>query len=160
MTVPSNLPSDPLGYRFSGVADLKAGGVQQGSSEYATADVRLMAADGQTPLTSFPVSLTAGAGAEAVDRGDGTDDEQAVASAAGLRLLGFACKETTGSAGSAFNLRNGTSNAGALLYTVTLGANESRGEWFGPDGIAAASGIWLERTDGNTTVVVFWKVVA
>lgn len=160
MSISSNLPSDPLGYRFAGVAGKMQGGTQQGSTDYSTADVRLMSSDGQTPLLYVPVS---GAGihvaATAVDSSNGIDDELVVGAQAGLRLLGFSSQEATAAAGAAFYLRNGTSNAGALLYAVTLGANESRGEWFGPDGIAAASGIWLERTDGNVLVVTYYKVV-
>jgi hypothetical protein len=98
--------------------------------------------------------------ATATDPGGTTTSLQVVGATTSLRLVGFSARETTGTAGSVFNVRHGTSNAGALLATVSLGANESAREWFGPDGIAAASGIWLERVSGSTTFVGYSKVAA
>ena len=84
---------------------------------------------------------------------------QAVAAATGLRLLGFAVRETTGSGPAMILLRYGTSVAGPPLTIVSLGAYESAREWYGPDGINAAAGIYLERTSGSTQVTVYSKVV-
>jgi hypothetical protein len=84
---------------------------------------------------------------------------QAVAAVAGLRLLGFAAKETTGSANALIFLRWGTSTSGYPLTIVSLGPNESAREWYGPDGINATAGIYLERSSGSTQVVVYSKVV-
>lgn len=104
-------------------------------------------------------STAALAAATALDAGDeAATDEAIAAAAAGTRLVGFSARETTGTAGSVFNIRHGTSNAGTVLVTVSLGVNESSRAWFGPDGIAAASGIWLERVSGQTSFVGYYKV--
>ncbi len=178
MTLAANLPTDPLGYRFAGPAGWLPSGTRVGSTDYAYAHVQLYKADGtvlvgqQAMASSIPVALASdqsvvpisGTGihvaATAVDSSSGTDDELVVGAAAGLRLMGFSCQEATGSATANFYLRNGTNNSGALLYAVTVAANESRGEWFGPAGIASASGIWIERVSGNVLVVTYYKAVA
>lgn len=99
--------------------------------------------------------------ATATDAGDEAATDEAIAgAAANTRLVGFSARETTGTAGAVFNIRHGTSNAGALLVTVSLGPNESAREWYGPDGIAAASGLWLERVTGQTSFVGYSKVAS
>jgi hypothetical protein len=91
----------------------------------------------------------------------GTGDTAVVAATAGLRLLGFACAETAGTPAVAeLNLRHGADVSGAILVPVKLLANESRADWFGPDGIAVASGIFLDRVSGTTQITVFTKVVS
>lgn len=106
-------------------------------------------------------STAALAAATATDAGDESGTDEAIAAAAaGTRLVGFSARETTGAAGAVFNIRHGTSNAGALLVTVSLGPNESTREWYGPDGIAAASGVWLERVSGQTSFVGYAKVAS
>jgi hypothetical protein len=98
--------------------------------------------------------------ATAVDCGDKASTDEAIAAAgAGTRLIGFSARETTGTAGAVFNIRHGTSNAGTILVTVSLTSGESAREWYGVDGIAAASGVWLERVTGTTQVVGYAKVV-
>jgi hypothetical protein len=74
--------------------------------------------------------------------------------------MGFSVRETTGTAAAVLNLHHGTSNAGPILVTVSLGASESAREWYGPDGIAAASGIYLDRVSGTSQVSVYSKVVS
>jgi hypothetical protein len=105
-------------------------------------------------------STAALAAATPVDAGDEAATDEAIAGAAtGLRLIGFSARETTAAAVAVFNIRHGTSNAGAILVSVSLGPNESAREWYGPDGIAAASGIWLERVSGTIQVTGYSKVV-
>lgn len=117
--------------------------------------------------TALPVSgtvaatVSAHAAATAVDAGDEAATDEAIAgAAANTRLIGFSVRETTGTAGAVFNIRHGTSNAGAILVSVSLGVNESAREWYGPDGIAAASGIWLERVTGQVEFIGYYKVAA
>lgn len=98
--------------------------------------------------------------ATATDAGDESATDEAIAGAnANLRLVGFSARETAGSASAVFNIRNGTTNAGAMLVTVSLGPGESAREWYGPDGLAAPSGVWLERVSGQCQVVGYTKVV-
>jgi hypothetical protein len=89
------------------------------------------------------------------------DVDAAVAASAGLRLVGFAAKESAATAAAAtFNIVHGaTGAAGTLLVPVELSANESTRDWFGPDGIAAASGISIDWVAGQVDVVLFYKVV-
>lgn len=89
----------------------------------------------------------------------GTGDTAIVAATASLRLIGFACKEDAGSPAAAeFILRHGDDAADPILIPVKLAAGESRADWFGPDGIACASGIFLDRVTGTTQVTIFTKV--
>lgn len=136
-----------------------------------TANTTAWRVDGSAVVQPISGSVTANAGtntstaalaaASSVDAGDeATTDESIAGPSAGLRLIGFSSRETIGSGGAVFNLRHGTSNAGALLVTVSLGPGESAREWYGPDGLAAASGIWLERVSGQCVVVGYSKVVA
>lgn len=94
------------------------------------------------------------------DVGNEAATDEAIAGAAtGLRYMGFSCRESTESARAVFNIRRGTSNAGAVMDTVTLEPGESAREWYGPDGIEAAAGIWLERVSGTCVVIGKYKVV-
>lgn len=91
----------------------------------------------------------------------GTGDAQGVAAAANLRYVGFTCRENAGSPAAAeFILRHGTDNTGTPLAFVKLAANESRADWNGPDGVAAASGIFVDRVSGTTEITIFSKVAA
>ena len=103
-----------------------------------------------TPAACTPNTITSGTGDTAV-----------VAATAGLRLMGFACQEDAGTpAAASFYLRHGDDATDPILIPVKLAASESRADWFGPDGIAAASGIYLDRVTGTTQVTVFTKVLA
>lgn len=97
--------------------------------------------------------------ATAADAGTGSGDVAVAAAAAGLRLMGFSARETTAAAGAVFNLRHGTAVTDPILVTVTLGANESSREWYGPDGLAAPSGIFLDRVSGTSQVIGYSKAV-
>jgi hypothetical protein len=84
----------------------------------------------------------------------GTGNNQ-ITSTAG-RLMGFTVAETTGTAGATVRLYSGTDNTGTRLSTIALAANESVRDWFGPGGITVgASGVFVERVSGNTTVTVY-----
>lgn len=96
----------------------------------------------------------------ATDAGTVANTDQALAAAAaGTRLMGFSARETTGTAGALFQVRHGTTNSDPVLVTVSLGAGESAREWYGPDGLAAANGIWLERVTGTIHVIGYAKVL-
>jgi hypothetical protein len=107
---------------------------------------------------TVPVSIAAAplppAAATAFPIAAGTGNNQ-ITSTAG-RLMGFTVAETTGTAGAAVRLYSGTDNTGTRLSTVALAANESVRDWFGPGGITVgASGVFVERVSGNTTVTVY-----
>ncbi len=87
----------------------------------------------------------------------GTGDTQVAAARPGLRLRGFSCTETAGSAATAeFILYHGTSNSDPqLLAPVTFLANGTGFPWFGDHGIDCPNGIYLDRISGTTTLVVY-----
>jgi hypothetical protein len=89
------------------------------------------------------------------------DVDAAVAAQAGLRLVGFAARESAGVAAVAtFKIVHGATGAGGtLLVPVELAANASAAEWFGPDGIACASGLSIDWVAGEAEIVLFYKVV-
>jgi len=106
----------------------------------------------EAQLTSL---LTLQAPATATAVASGTADAQVIAATTSLRLMGLSAKENAGSPADAeFILRHGTSTAGTPLAFVKLGPNESIRDWFGPGGLAAASGIFLDRVSGTTELVV------
>lgn len=89
------------------------------------------------------------------------DADAKVAAAPGLRLVGFACKESAATAAVAtFNIvRGATAAGGTILVPVKLAASESTREWFGPEGIDAATGISIDWVAGTIDIVLFFKVV-
>lgn len=70
-------------------------------------------------------------------------------------LFGYSIHE---SAGAAANLvfRDGTNNSGGAVSYVSLSANESVRDWFGPQGIKITTGIWVERVTGTTELTVWY----
>lgn len=88
-----------------------------------------------------------------------TDQALALPANAGLRLVGFACRESAGVAAAAgFVLRHG-GVAGTMLFPVELLANESRDEWFG-SGASVPNGVSIDIESGTVDVVLFYKVVS
>jgi hypothetical protein len=98
--------------------------------------------------------------AAAVSYGSGTTNQAGVAPAdAPGRLMGYAVRETTATPGATamVRFRSGTTVSGTLLGAgVTVGANESVREWFGPAGINVPTAVFLERVSGSTEVTVYW----
>lgn len=77
---------------------------------------------------------------------------------AGTRYLGFSCRETAG-APATFAVRHGTTNADPIIDFVTLNANESAREWYGPDGLEAPNGIFFDLITGAVDIAGRFKVV-
>lgn len=96
--------------------------------------------------------------AAAASYGSGTANQAGVAPAdAPGRLMGYAIRETSGTAGATVRLRSGTTVSGTPLGSgVTLAPNESVREWFGPTGINVPTAVFLERVSGATEVTVYW----
>lgn len=89
------------------------------------------------------------------------DADAKVAAAPGLRLIGFACKESAVTAAVAtFNIVHGaTAAGGTILVPVELAANESTRDWFGPEGIDASAGLSIDWVVGTIDIVLFFKTV-
>lgn len=100
-----------------------------------------------------PVTSTAKAAATAAELG--------IAATPGLRLLGYSIMESAGSpAAASVNLLHSADNTGAIVAPIKLAASEVKTVMFPEGGIAVASGIYINRLTGNTTVVLYTKVVA
>lgn len=121
--------------------------------------------DGSLPAGTAIVGSVGGLGimvaATAVVSAAATTDADAlVAAATGLRLIGFSIVETAGAAATLKIIHGATGAGGTELVGVNLAASESTSDWFGPEGIAAASGLSIDRITGTTRVVLYYKTVA
>lgn len=72
-------------------------------------------------------------------------------------LMGWAFKETTGSAQASCDLYSGSNNTGILTAPVTLNANESTREALFPHGLEM-NGAYLAVNSGSVRVVL-WVVM-
>lgn len=82
---------------------------------------------------------------------------QSVAVASGYgSLLGWTACEMVGQTAS-FRLHDGQASGPAQCLTalVIVGPSQSTGDWYGPQGLAVASQVWLERVSGVTEIVVY-----
>jgi hypothetical protein len=66
------------------------------------------------------------------------------------RLMSFSARETTGSAGASFYLRDGS--GGTIITIVTLAAGESIRDTFAPNGVTLTTGLYLDRITGSSEV--------
>ena len=60
--------------------------------------------------------------------------------------MGFSFRETAGSTATIQIYDNASAASGVLLDTISLAANESAREWYGPQGIRAANGVYCDVT--------------
>jgi hypothetical protein len=98
-------------------------------------------------------------GASFSAQASGAGDAQIAAAATGLRLLGWRGRGT-GVAGTTSKavIRHGTAVGHAALDFIALEDNQVDGEWYGPEGIAAASGIFLDREAGDSEITVYFRI--
>lgn len=84
-----------------------------------------------------------------------------VAAEPGLRLMGYAVRESAVTpAVAAVDIMHGATGAGgALAVPIELAANASDAVWFGPDGINVDDGVSIRRVAGTVDIVVFTKAV-
>ncbi len=87
-----------------------------------------------------------------------TADIQVQAAAPGLRLMGYAVRESAGTPAVATAiLRHGTADTDPLIVPIELAANESDHEWMWP-GILVEDGIFLEVAGGEVDISVYHVV--
>lgn len=94
-----------------------------------------------------------------VNAGIAADVEPAVVAATGLRLMGYAAREShaTTPAAAAVNIVHGATVAGGdAIVPVELAADSSKSEWFGPQGIDVEDGISIEVVAGTVDVVLYF----
>jgi hypothetical protein len=82
----------------------------------------------------------------------GTTDEQGIAAAANMRLMGYTIRETAAAAAT-LNLCHGTDNS-TIIAGENLAASTTVNRWFGPQGLPVDSGVYIERLTGGSTQVV------
>lgn len=87
------------------------------------------------------------------------DVDAAVAAATGLRLIGWAARETAGAAAGAKIVHGATGAGGTLVVPISLAANTSATGWYGPEGIAMASGISIDHIAGTLDVALFYRLM-
>lgn len=66
-------------------------------------------------------------------------------------LMGFAVKESSGTAAAEVDIYNGTDNKGLLTLPVTLTASQSTSEWYGPNGLEMSEGLFVVIASGAAT---------
>ena len=71
------------------------------------------------------------------------------------RLVGYALKEATGVGTAELDLLDGTNVDGDLLVPITLAANQSVRDWFGPAGISFGRGLYAQLVSGSITGTVW-----
>lgn len=93
--------------------------------------------------------------------GIAADVDAAIAADDGLRLVGFAARESAAVAAvAAFVIVHGATAAGGTsVVPVELAADASTSEWFGPEGIACPSGVSIDIQSGTVDVDLFYKIV-
>ena len=104
--------------------------------------------------------VTAPAVSVDVNTGFSADVDAAVAATAGLRLMGYACRESAGTAAAAtFIIVHGATGAGGTaVVPIELGPDESRSDWFGPNGIDVASGLSIDWIAGTIDCDLYWTI--
>lgn len=85
------------------------------------------------------------------------DADAAVAAAAGLRIVGYSCRESAGSeAVATFRIMHGaTVTGGTVVFNEELAASKSNTEWTWP-GIPCPNGISIDRIAGTVDVDIFY----
>lgn len=111
-----------------------------------------------TETTGFGINAAA---LVSVNTGNTANVDAVIAAAAGLRLVGFAARESavTAAAATFIIVHGATAAGGTSVVPVELAANESAREWFGPEGINCANGISISIVAGTVDVNLFYKIV-
>ena len=81
-----------------------------------------------------------------------------LATARAVHLLGWALRETSGSAAAALSLYTGGSASGQLLAPINLSAGESTRDWFGNSGVYLPGGLFANVESGSVLVVVWVRI--
>jgi len=96
----------------------------------------------------------AGAAARYVPITDGAGNGVRASTSAG-RLLGYAVRETSGSAAALIRLHDGPDTGGDVIMSISLAAGESARDWFGPGGIGVSYGLAVEVVAGAVIGTAF-----
>jgi hypothetical protein len=138
--------------------------MQRRSSWLLAIAVAIIAAVEVCRPIALPVALAAPAGGPSgacsvdVNAGKVADVDAAVAGSGGLRLMGFASRESAAIAAVAkFAIVNGaTANGGTVVAPINLAPGESAREWYGPGGILCTSGISIDVSSGTVDVELYY----
>lgn len=86
-----------------------------------------------------------------------TADAQGLTALENRRLMGFAVRDTNGAAASVV-LRHGTADTDPVVGVASVPADSTDQQWFGPNGIEVPDGLFVERTAGETHLVLYWLI--
>lgn len=122
-----------------------------------TADVEEMA-----DVSTDTVTVTPGSANSFTPVSAGTADVQGIAAVANLRLMGFSVTEDAGTPAAAeVVLRHGTSATDPIIARIKLAPDESTSDApFGTQGIAVASGVFVDRVSGTTELSLYHRTEA
>ena len=86
------------------------------------------------------------------------DADAAVAAATDLRLMGWQARESDGTpAVATFEIVHGADgSADDAVIPVELAANQSKGAWYGPQGLDFPDGISIDHIAGTFDVTLFF----
>lgn len=87
------------------------------------------------------------------------DADAAVAATTGLRLMGWAAVEDDGTPAAAkANIKHGATGAGGtVMVPIELAASESKGAWYGPQGLdCETSGLSIDHVAGTISIILFY----
>lgn len=76
-------------------------------------------------------------------------------SRARLAVVGWSIKNLSTSATAELDMYDAGSASGEIIFPITLAANESSREWFGPDGVLFESGLSLNVAIGAVDGAIF-----
>lgn len=143
---------------------MAASALPAGNNNIGDVDVASIAAGDNNIGNVDIVTLPAVFGAVSVDVNAAVtaDVDAAVAAAANLRLMGFNVRETKSTAavctGKVIHGATGATNA--PLAAFELAADTSQTFWFGPQGIACASGLSVDHIAGEFDIILYYLVAA
>lgn len=72
-----------------------------------------------------------------------------------VALMGWSIKNLSAAATAELDIYNSGAAQGEIVFPVTLAANESSREWFGPNGVLFDSGLSINVAAGNIDGTLF-----
>ena len=88
-----------------------------------------------------------------------SDQNAAIAAGTGLRLYGFSVMEDAAGTASLRIMHGATVGAGTQVELISLVANESTADYWGPEGIAVPNGVSIDWISGSFKMSLKSKVV-
>ena len=74
-------------------------------------------------------------------------------------VFGWSLKNPSSSAAAAIDLYDSADGSGVPVFTLTLAASESVGDWFGPNGVWLKNAVYANVTSGEVKGALFYRHV-